>query len=367
MNDAFIHPVFLFLCNTKDLSMKILLSPFHSNGLDLRNHMVMSPMTRSRAEGYLPNALMAEYYAQRATAGLIITEGTAPAAEGLGYFKTPGIFSQEQVEGWKLVTDAVHKKGGKIFVQLMHTGRINNIRNLPKEAKRIHVTAVHQEGLEPVPLSISGIQQLQHEFAEAAKNAIAAGFDGIELHGAHGYLLEQFLNPHFNTRSDEYGGNYVNRSRFIIETAEACIAAIGKERTGMRISPFAKTNEMPPYDAKETHDTYVHLAKALNELGLVYLHISLNPQIPKETLAAIRESFTGTLILANGQTAASAEALLQSKAADLVAFGKLFLANPDLVERFRLNTNLNPPNAGKMYGGGAEGYTDYPTLGEQSK
>lgn len=346
--------------------MNILLSPFHGNGLELRNHMVMSPMTRSRAAGYLPNAMMAEYYAQRATAGLIITEGTAPAEEGLGYYKTPGIFSKEQVAGWKLVTDAVHEKGGKIFVQLMHTGRINTIRNLSKEAKRIHVTAIHQEGAAPVPLSTAGVHQLIKEHAQAAENAITAGFDGIELHGAHGYLLEQFLNPHFNTRSDEYGGDPVNRSRFIIETAAACVKSIGKERTGIRISPFATTNEMPAYDAKETHDTYVHLANELNKLGLVYLHISLNQHIPKETLTAIREAFTGTLILANGQTAASAEALLQSKAADLVAFGKSFLANPDLVERFRLNAALNAPDAGKMYGGGAEGYTDYPTLGDPS-
>lgn len=341
----------------------MLLSPFQKNGLHLRNHMVMSPMTRSRAKDYLPNALMAEYYAQRATAGLIITEGTAPSAEGLGYYKTPGIYSPEQVEGWKQVTRAVHEKGGSIFVQLMHTGQINTIRNLPAGAKRIHVTGIHQ-GNTITPLSTTGIKQLIDEFAKASENAMEAGFNGVELHGAHGYLLEQFLNPLINTRKDAYGGNFVNRSRFVLETAAATIDAIGKERTGIRLSPFATINDMPVYDKEEVHNTYVHLAKELDKLGLIYLHISLNAIIPPATLTAIREAFSGILILANGQTAESAETLLQSKAADLVAFGKSFLANPDLVERFNQNTSLNAPNFKTMYGGGAEGYTDYPFIGE---
>jgi N-ethylmaleimide reductase len=343
--------------------MNILLSPFSKNGLSLRNRMVMSPMTRSRAAGYIPNALMAEYYAQRATAGLIITEGTAPSSEGLGYYKTPGIFSREQVEGWKLVTGAVHDKGGAIFVQLMHTGRINTIRNLPKDAKRIHVTEIIQGDQAPVPLSARGVKQLIEEFAIAASNAVEAGFDGIELHGAHGYLLEQFLHPQLNTRKDEYGGNIINRSKFVLDTAEATIKAIGKHRTGIRISPFSTINDMPVYDKTEVHDTYVHLVKELGKLGLIYLHVSLNANIPAATLTAIREAFTGILILSNGQTAASAEQLLQSNQADLVGFGKSYLANPDLVERFRQEAPLNAPNFKTMYGGGAEGYTDYPFLG----
>lgn len=319
-------------------------------------------MTRSRAKDYLPNAMMAEYYAQRAAAGLIITEGTAPSAEGLGYYKTPGIYSGEQVEGWKQVTKAVHEKGGAIFVQLMHTGQINTIRNLPKDARRIHVTGIYQ-GETITPLSKTGIQQLINEFAKASENAAEAGFNGVELHGAHGYLLEQFLNPHINTRTDAYGGSYINRSRFVLETAEATINAIGKNRTGIRLSPFATINDMPVYDQEEVHNTYVHLAKELDKLGLIYLHISLNANIPQATLTAIREAFSGILILANGQTAESAERLLESKAADLVAFGKSFLANPDLVERFAANAPLNAPNFKTMYGGGAEGYTDYPFIG----
>lgn len=318
-------------------------------------------MTRSRAADYLPNALMAEYYAQRATAGLIITEGTAPAEEGLGYYKTPGIYSPEQIEGWKLTTQAVHEKGGKIFVQFMHTGRINTIRNWPADKKRIHVTEFFL-GERSYPLPTEGVQQLIGEFVQASLNAMEAGFDGVELHAAHGYLLEQFLNPAFNTRTDQYGGDLINRSRIVIEATEACIKAIGKEKTGIRISPFSPINEMPAYDAQEVHDTYAHLAKELNKLEPIYLHISLTPQLPQQTLAAIREAFTGILILSNGQTADSAEALLSSGAADLVGFGKSFLANPDLVERFAASAPLNAPNFKTMYGGGAEGYTDYPLL-----
>lgn len=342
--------------------MELLLSEFSKNGLSLRNHMVMSPMTRSRATDYLPNALIAEYYAQRASAGLIITEGTAPTYEGLGYYKTPGIYSQEQIEGWKLTTKAVHDKGGKIFVQLMHTGRINTIRNWPETDKRIHVTEIVQGDQPPVPLSTNGVRELSAAFAQAGKNAVAADFDGVELHGAHGYLLEQFLNPNINTRTDEYGGNFINRSRFVIETTAATIAAIGKEKTGIRLSPFSNINDMPAYAEEEVHNTYVHLAKELNNLGVIYIHISLNANIPAATLRAIREAYTGILIFSNGQTAASAEAILQSKEADLVGFGKSFLANPDLVERFAAHAPLNELNKTGIYGGGAEGYTDYPVM-----
>lgn len=219
----------------------------------------------------------------------------------------------------------------------------------------------------PVPLSTGDVQQLISEFVMAAENAVEAGFNGVELHGADGYLLEQFLHPHLNTRTDEYGGNIINRSKFVLDAAEATIKAIGKERTGMRISPFSIINNMPVYEKVEVHNTYVHLAKELNKLGLIYLHISLNENIPQETLMAIRESFTGILILSNGQTAASAENLLQSNQADLVGFGKSFLANPDLVERFRQQAPLNAPSFKTMYGGGAEGYTNYPLLDQQTE
>src|SRR5258708_4682188 len=254
--------------------MSILFSKAALGPLALQNHMVMAPLTRSRATGNIPNDLMAEYYAQRASAGLIITEGTSPSPNGLGYPRIPGIFSAEQVAGWKKVTDAVHARGARMFVQLMHTGRISHALNLPAGAKVLAPSAVaaagemytDAEGMKPLPtpaaMTESDIKAAIAEFVQAARNAVAAGFDGIELHGANGYLLEQFIRPNSNRRTDKYGGSIENRARFVLDVAEATIAAIGKDKVGIRLSPFGVFNDMPLYPEMEADHTY--LAPKLN-------------------------------------------------------------------------------------------------------
>ena len=338
----------------------------------------MSPMTRSRAIGNLPNALMADYYAQRAGAGLIITEGVSPSPNGLGYARIPGIYSKEQTENWKQVTDAVHAAGGRIFVQFMHTGRVTHTSNLPKGAKVLAPSAVRATGQMwtdangmqdlPVPeeMTAEELQTAKNEFVQAAKNAIAAGFDGVELHGANGYLLEQFLSPTSNQRIDEYGGSVQNRARFVIETAEAVSKAIGKEKLGIRLSPYGAFNDMPAY--AEIHETYAYLAKELGKLGIVYIHIvdhsSMGaPVVPFEIKQTIRENFGGTIILAGGYTEETAEADLQKNIGDLVGFGKPFINNPDLPKRLKHNLPLSAEiDFNTFYTAGEKGYTDYPAF-----
>jgi len=258
--------------------MSQLFSKTTLGSLSLQNHLVMSPMTRNRAIGNIPNELMAQYYGQRASAGLIITEGTSPSPNGLGYPRIPGVFSAAQVTGWKLVTSAVHAKGGKIFMQLMHCGRISHALNLPAGARVIAPSAVaaagemytDAEGMKPHPvpqaMSEADIRVAIEEYAQAARNAVTAGFDGVELHGANGYLIEQFIRPNTNIRTDNYGGTIENRGRFMCETVAAAIAAIGKNKVGIRLSPFGVFNDMPLYAAME--DDYAYLAKKLNTLGL---------------------------------------------------------------------------------------------------
>jgi N-ethylmaleimide reductase len=354
--------------------MKKLLIPYISESLSLKNHLVMAPMTRSRAIGNIPNALMAEYYSQRKGAGLIITEGTAPAPEALGYARIPGIFSAEQIEGWKLVTDAVHRNNTKIFVQLMHTGRVGHLDNLPAGINLIGVsdiraagqiitdTAGMQDHSVPVPLSTRSVSEVIEAYVVAARNAVTAGFDGVELHGANGYLIEQFLNPNVNNRTDIYGGSVENRARFAIEVAQRVADAIGKEKTGIRISPNSTLGDLQPYNADEVQETYIHLARAFNRMGLAYVHISINPQVSPQTLAAIRTEFEGTLIYCNTFDAEKAEAELNNGDADLIAFGRAFLANPDLEQRIINNAEFNTPDFTTLYTSGAQGYTDYPAL-----
>ena len=354
--------------------MKKLLMPYNSPSLNLKNHLVMAPMTRSRAVGNLPNALMAEYYSQRKGAGLIITEGTAPAPEGLGYARIPGIFSAEQIEGWKLTTAAVHQNDSKIFLQLMHTGRIGHPANLPEGARVIGVSAIAAAGQMhtdtmgmqdyPIPaaLSTAGVQEVINGYIVAAKNAIAAGFDGVELHAANGYLIEQFLNPNVNVRTDRYGGSVENRSRFALEVAQQVADAIGKEKVGVRISPNSSLGDLQPYDVDATEETYIHLSREFNRIGLAYIHISINPQVPTQTLAAIRTEFEGIIIYCNTFTAEKAEAELNKGDADLIAFGRPFLANPDLEQRIAGGAELNVPDFTTLYTPGAKGYTDYPIL-----
>ncbi|GAA4389862.1 alkene reductase [Hymenobacter koreensis] len=360
-----------------------LFSPAKLGALTLQNHVVMAPMTRSRALGNVPNALIAEYYAQRASAGLIITEGTSPSPNGLGYARIPGLFNQEQVAGWRLTTDAVHAKGGHIFVQLMHTGRIAHGLNLPEGAEIIAPSGVTAAGEmwtdaqqmqahpEPRALRTDELPALAQEFVNSAKLAIEAGFDGVELHGANGYLLEQFLHPVANQRTDAYGGSVENRARFVLEVAAAVAEAIGPERTGIRLSPWGVASDMPHYP--EIDATYAYLATELQRLNLVYVHLVDHsamgaPAVPAETVATFRERFTNSLILSGGYDAQLAEEALQSGRADLVAFGRPFIANPDLVERLRTNAPLAQPDQATFYAPGPEGFhqgfTDYPVLSE---
>lgn len=354
--------------------MKKLTTPFNEKGLNLKNHVVMAPMTRSRAVDNLPNDLMAEYYHQRTGAGLIITEGTAPAPEALGYPRIPGAFSGEQTEAWKKVTSRVHREGSKIFLQLMHTGRIAHKDNMsggtdpvgpsriPADGEIFTDTEGPQPHTQPKALTKEGINSVINGFVKAAQNAVDAGFDGVELHGANGYLLEQFLNPHVNTRIDEYGGNIENRTKLTLETAQEVAEAIGKDRTGIRFSPYSTLGDLPTYEEEDVHQTYVRLAQNLNDVGLVYLHISMNPQIPDRTLQGIRKNFSGIIIQCNGLTPNSAEDVLQDDFADLTAFGRSFLANPDFVQRIARDDELNEPDPDTFYTPGPEGYTDYPFL-----
>ncbi len=356
----------------------MLFEPFSTRSLALKNRMVMSPMTRSRAvEAATPNALMAEYYAQRASAGLIITEGTSPSPNGLGYARIPGLYNETQARGWKRVTDAVHAAGGKIFVQLMHTGRVTHALNLPAGAETVGPTAeacpgemyTDPKGMQPhTPPRAMTDKDIQHavdEYASSARLALQAGFDGVELHGANGYLIEQFLNPNVNKRSDGYGGSIANRNRFALEVARAVARAIGPEKLGIRLSPygaFNSTGAFPEVDAQ-----YVALAKELSAIGLLYIHVLDHsamgaPKVPDAIKAKLRETFKGAYIAAGGFDRDTAEQWLKDRRADLIAFGRPFLANPDLPERYRKGAPLNAPDMATFYTPGAKGYTDYPKL-----
>jgi N-ethylmaleimide reductase len=339
--------------------------------------MVMSPMTRSRATPeHVPTALMAEYYGQRAAAGMIFTEGTAPSPNGAGYPRIPGLWSAEQVAAWKPVTEAVHKKGSIFIAQLMHTGRVGHPLNLPKGAEIVSASAVAAEGEMytdqkanqpyPVPraLETAEIAKVRDEYVNAAKNAIAAGFDGVELHGANGYLIEQFLSPHTNTRTDAYGGSVANRIRFAVEVADAVAKAIGGQKVGMHLSPYGVNAGMKPYP--EIDETYLALTKALIPTGIQCLwvvdHSAMGaPPVPASIKQGIRAAWPRTFILGGGFDAESANRALESKAADLIGFGRSFLANPDFVVRAQKGLPLNAPDFGTFYSPGPKGYTDYPS------
>jgi N-ethylmaleimide reductase len=344
--------------------------------IELKNRIVMAPMTRSRAIKNIPNDLMATYYEQRSEAGLIITEGTSPSPNGLGYSRIPGLFNKEQIEGWKKVTNAVHAKGGKIFVQLMHTGRISHQLNLPKGALVLAPSAVKpagqmwtdSDGMQDFPtpkeISLAELFRAKEEYVTASKNAIEAGFDGVELHGANGYLLEQFISPISNQRTDRYGGNIENRCRFVVEIAEAVTHAIGKDKVGIRFSPYGVASDMPHYP--EIDETYTYLAKKINEIGLVYIHLVDHsamgaPQVPASIKKAFREIYNGKIILSGGYDLARAEQDIENKSADLISFGRPFINNPDLVYRLQnnkpLSTNLDMKS---FYTPDEKGYTDYP-------
>ena len=354
----------------------MLFEPFTSPALALKNRVVMAPLTRSRAiDNNTPNDLMAEYYAQRAGAGLIITEGTSPSPNGLGYPRIPGLFNAAQLAGWRKVTDGVHAQGAKIFVQLMHTGRVSHVANLPAGAKVVGPVAVALEGTmytdahgmqphsTPHAMTADDIGRAVGEYVDAAKLALEAGFDGIELHAANGYLLEQFLNANVNTRTDVYGGSADKRNRFVLEVARATVAAIGAHRVGIRVSPYGAFNSTGAFDGVD--EQYLALAKELGALRLAYIHLvdhsSLGaPEVPAAFKAKLRAAFGGTFIASGGYDRASAEQALKEGRGDLVAFGRAWLANPDLIERMKTGLPLNDPDPSTFYTPGAKGYTDYP-------
>jgi N-ethylmaleimide reductase len=340
----------------------------------LQNRVVMAPMTRSRAIGNTPNESLARHYGDRATAGLIITEGTSPSPNGLGYARIPGLFNLEQATAWKQVTDSVHKKGGHIFVQLMHTGRVSHPANLPKGAQILAPSAVatpgemwtDAEGMKsyPVPTAMTEaqIEEAIQEYAASAKLALEAGFDGIELHSANGYLMDQFLNTATNQRQDRWGGSIQNRIRFAVEVAKATVKAVGGQHVGIRVSPYGAFNGTqadPEMDA-----LYVALAQELSALGLVYIHIvdhsSMGaPPVSSDLKAKIRENFKGATILSGGYDAGRAQHDLDEKRADLIAFGRPFISNPNLVEKLKTGSALVTPDYDTFYTPGDKGYNDY--------
>lgn len=351
-----------------------LFTPITLGKLQLKNRIVMAPLTRCRATGNVPNALMKEYYRLRAGSGLIITEGTSPSANGLGYARQPGLFNDEQVKGWREVTDGVHQAGGKMFIQLMHTGRVSHPANMQPNTRILAPSALaapgemwtDASGMQPYPvpaeMSEADIAQAIAEYAASAKHAIEAGFDGIELHGANGYLIDQFLNAATNKRADRWGGSIENRIRFAVEVAKAAAAAIGAERIGMRISPYGVFNGTAA-DA-EMDAMYELLMTRLNEIGLVYIHVvdhsSMGaPEVSPALKAKIRATFKGRYILSGGYDLARANSDLEASRGDLVAFGRPFISNPDLVEKLKHGTPLTEPDFNTFYTPGEKGYTDY--------
>jgi len=358
------------------MEQKKLFSPATLGSTDVKNRIVMAPMTRCRAIGNIPNDLMAEFYKQRSGAGLLITEGTSPSPNGLGYARIPGIFSSMQVEGWKKVTSAVHKAGAKIVVQLMHTGRISHPLNMPEGARILAPSAVKPAGQMwtdtammqdyPVPTAMNtdDILHTKSEYVDAALNAMDAGFDGVELHGANGYLLEQFLSPVSNIRTDKYGGSIENRCRFVLEVVVAVAEAIGADKTAIRLSPYGVASDMPHYP--EISDTYEYLSKELNTLDISYIHLVDHsamgaPAVPAEMKQAIRNNFKNTIILSGGYDKERAVADIETGLGDLVAFGRPFINNPDLVERLRNDNPLSQDlKMDLFYTAEEKGYTDYP-------
>jgi N-ethylmaleimide reductase len=370
-------------------SAEKLFQPVRLGPYELRHRIVMAPLTRSRAgPGNVPTPLMAAYYAQRASAALIISEATQVSMQGQGYAWTPGIHSREQVDGWRLVTAAVHAAGGLIFLQLWHVGRISHPALQPDNMLPVAPSAIKPDAmafiendqgqglnvpcLKPRALDTEEMPYIIRQYERGAKNAIKAGFDGVEVHGANGYLIDQFIESRSNRRSDAWGGPIENRSRLLMEVVEVVGDIFGQERVGVRLSPLSTFNDMGD-DQPEV--TFGHIADKLNEYKLAYLHV-INPAAaavekrlppPPEAMRMvdlIRNKYRGLLMLAGGFDHDTAEEWLEQGKADVIAFGRKFLANPDLPERFRQRADLNPDDPSTYYGGGAKGYTDYPTLAQ---
>ena len=351
-----------------------LFTPGRLDGFDTRNRMIMAPMTRSRAlPGAVPSELAVEYYAQRASAGLIITEGTAPAATGLGYARTPSIHSPEQIVAWKRITDAVHAKGGRMFLQLMHVGRIGHSANRADVTQEplVSSSAVRaagqmwtdalgmQDNDMPRALDLNEIPGVIGQYAQATRNALSAGFDGVELHSASGYLPMQFLSTGSNKRTDTYGGNVRNRIRFVVETLEAMVEAAGSaSRIGIKLSPAMPFNDIQDDDPA---DTYTNLVNAISPLGLAYLHVLRSAPLPN-VFELLRPLFKGPFAAGGGFDVVSGNAALSSGAADFIVFGKLFTSNPDLPARFAKGAPLTDPDPSTFYSPGSKGYTDFPPM-----
>jgi N-ethylmaleimide reductase len=332
--------------------------------------MVMAPMTRSRAnDAGVPDDLVATYYGQRASAGLIITEGVFPAAMGKGYVRTPGIETEAQIAAWKKVTEAVHAKGGRIFMQVMHCGRISHPSLLPNNAQPVAPSAIKPAGqtwtgagmeefVMPCELALDEIAGVINDYRLATRRAIEAGFDGVELHAASGYLPEQFLSSGSNQRQDQYGGSVANRARFVLEVMAAIVAEVGSDRVGIKISPEMNFNDIVDANPQET---YTYLVEQLRGLNLAYLHVALFGA-KTDYHGLLRPRFNGAYLMGGGLDQKSAEAALADGRADATVFGGAFLANPDLSERFRQGAALNTPDKNTFYSPGAQGYTDYPFL-----
>ena len=352
----------------------MLFDPFTLGPIPLTNRIVMSPMTRSRSIGNVPGELVATYYAQRASAGLIITEGTSPSPNGLGYARIPGLFTKGQAAAWKHVTDAVHAKGGRIVVQLMHTGRVAHPANLPKDARILAPSAVvapgemwtDAEGSKPHPapeaMTAADIETAIGEFVTSGELAMEAGFDGVELHGANGYLIEQFLNTASNKRTDAWGGTVDGRLKFVLAVVDRLAQKIGANRVGIRLSPYGKNGGMEADD--QTDALYTKLASELSARKILYIHLvdhsALGAPKPKpELIAAIRKTFKGPIILSGGYDKARAEADLVEGRGDLVAFGRPFLGNPNLPDKLRRGAELRAADHTTFYTPGEKGYTDY--------
>lgn len=359
------------------MNPKKLFSEYQLGKIKLKNRVVMAPMTRSRSINNIPSELVAEYYSQRADAGLLISEGVSPSPNGLGYPRIPGIFNKEQIEGWKLVTEAVHKANSRIFIQLMHTGRVGHTENLPQGAEVLSPSEIQLSGevytdssgmqsySAPKKMTLSDIQNTVGEYVAAAKNAIDAGFDGVEIYGANGYLIEQFLNPKVNTRNDEYGGTFEKRSRFLLEIVQGIVDAIGKEKTGLRLSPYGVFNDTGEFEGID--EAYKYIVSKIDDVGLAYLHLvdhsSMGaPIVPQEMKDIFRDKFKGTFILSGGYDSEKAELELQNNKGDLVAFGRAYISNPNLVEAFTKSAKLVDPDFETFYTPGEKGYTDYPLV-----
>lgn len=358
------------------MSASKLFDSYKLGAITLSNRTVMAPLTRNRAiDGLVPNPLAVDYYGQRASAGLLITEASQVSQQGQGYQDTPGIYSKEQVAGWRKVTDRVHERGGHIYLQLWHVGRISHTTLQPDNGAPVAPSAVRANGKtfvggtfadvsEPRALALEEIPGIIDSFKRGAANAIAAGFDGVEIHGANGYLLDQFAKDGANKRTDAYGGSIENRARLMLEVAQAVSAEVGAARTGIRLSPVTPANDVSDSNPQPLFD---HIVDRLDALKLVYIHVIEGATGGPRDIApfdyvSLRKRFSGTYIANNGYDLALAEKVLAANEADLIAFGKLFISNPDLVERLKRGADLNTPDKATFYGGGAKGYTDYPAL-----